>query len=95
MFLRSWHDCLHTYFNSFMGRLKVNSENHNVIQYSIFQFLYGTIKRLRTKYTRPKLRNFNSFMGRLKADGAPEIFTERKEFQFLYGTIKSNNSISR
>ena len=62
------------HFNSYMVRLKVAGVTLDTDILYIFQFLYGTIKRLLTHGLRCTLRYFNSYMVRLKESIKAERF---------------------
>ena len=76
------------HFNSTMVRLKVGGAK-TLKNLEIFQFHYGTIKRL--NYLEPQLQQsyFNSTMVRLKVFDVKVTRNLDVKFQFHYGTIKS------
>ena len=74
-------------FNSTMVRLKERPHLAG-IRLPLFQFHYGTIKRILPDNRHSRLPNFNSTMVRLKAERNIRDAVI-SEFQFHYGTIKS------
>ena len=80
---------LYKHFNSTMVRLKVKTEE-DIIEFILFQFHYGTIKREGDKKEAVTRLYFNSTMVRLKALAAEEDY-KQQIFQFHYGTIKSGH----
>ena len=74
-----------------MVQLKEHGKQLKSIGKEIFQFQYGTIKRLlMLTLEKEMLKNFNSNMVQLKEQGL-QWFLLCVVFQFQYGTIKSAN----
>ena len=70
-----------------MVRLKANESNDALVKSVLFQFHYGTIKRVPSKPGIWTFRRFNSTMVRLKVpwlNNSENVIL----FQFHYGTIK-------
>ena len=70
-----------------MVRLKENDKNGTRL-FDIFQFHYGTIKRLQLLKWKNKVEKFQFHYGTIKSDSSNNVYYYDIRFQFHYGTIK-------
>ena len=76
-------------FNSNMVQLKVDIEPDTCVITSMFQFQYGTIKRVEQFFLSENFIMFQFQYGTIKSPLSYRVFPYPIVFQFQYGTIKS------